>query len=292
MSTHSIIKYFSSHCISTWQGIKRDISTVSIQLQWYYRHTSELQNMVHNTTNLEDAHTSYSCFMLDYMHVINFLLLLLLIIIQIICYSIRTDKGKYHTWYKHCESDQILVLGSQPEGDSSHKPSDRLPLLSARPTVTFPAAKHCCPLASTKLYCLVWRMRVNIFLKSVKVKQPICSNRHYQRYRCRRRWHHNMISEDITSKHALFDVAVIFSCATWSFKHCSTRPLSRTSMTPITPSTWLLQCCSICNIVSMANYCNFCFMALVSSLNTKQRLFNVWVVWCKFTMQLFATFAH
>ena len=31
----------------------------------------------------------------------------------------------------------ILVLGSQPAGDVSHKPGGRLPLLSARPAVTF-----------------------------------------------------------------------------------------------------------------------------------------------------------
>ena len=30
----------------------------------------------------------------------------------------------------------ILVLGSQPAGDVSHKPGDRLPLFSARPAVT------------------------------------------------------------------------------------------------------------------------------------------------------------
>jgi len=30
----------------------------------------------------------------------------------------------------------IPVLGSQPAGDVSHKPGDRLPLLSARPAVT------------------------------------------------------------------------------------------------------------------------------------------------------------
>ena len=30
----------------------------------------------------------------------------------------------------------ILVLGSQPAGDMSHKPSGRLPLLSVRPAVT------------------------------------------------------------------------------------------------------------------------------------------------------------
>ena len=33
----------------------------------------------------------------------------------------------------------IPVLGSQPAGDVSHEPSSRLPLLSARPTVTLAA---------------------------------------------------------------------------------------------------------------------------------------------------------
>jgi len=32
--------------------------------------------------------------------------------------------------------EMILVLGSQPAGDVSHKPGGRLPLLSARPAVT------------------------------------------------------------------------------------------------------------------------------------------------------------
>jgi len=36
----------------------------------------------------------------------------------------------------------IPVLGSQPAGDVSHKPSGRLPLLSARPAVTFEALKR------------------------------------------------------------------------------------------------------------------------------------------------------
>ena len=35
----------------------------------------------------------------------------------------------------------ILVLGSQPAGDASHKPDGRLPLLSARPAVTLPTLK-------------------------------------------------------------------------------------------------------------------------------------------------------
>ena len=36
----------------------------------------------------------------------------------------------------------IPVLGSQPAGDRSHNPDGRLPLLSARPAVTFTAAEH------------------------------------------------------------------------------------------------------------------------------------------------------
>ena len=38
---------------------------------------------------------------------------------------------------------------------ASHPPGGRLPLLSARPAVTSPAAEHHRPLAGTKLYCLV-----------------------------------------------------------------------------------------------------------------------------------------
>ena len=37
----------------------------------------------------------------------------------------------------------------------SHPPGGRLPLLFARPAVTFPAAEHHYPLAGTTLYCLV-----------------------------------------------------------------------------------------------------------------------------------------
>jgi len=36
----------------------------------------------------------------------------------------------------------IPVLGSQPAGDVSHKPGGRLPLLYARPTVTFATLKR------------------------------------------------------------------------------------------------------------------------------------------------------
>jgi len=65
----------------------------------------------------------------------------------------RTFRMNYtqHTTYIHKEGkgkrspysitermvpELIPVLGSQPAGDASHKPGGRLPLLSARPTVT------------------------------------------------------------------------------------------------------------------------------------------------------------
>jgi len=48
-----------------------------------------------------------------------------------------------------------LCTGSQPAVTISHPSDGRLPLLSDRPAVTFPAAEHLRPLAATKLYCLV-----------------------------------------------------------------------------------------------------------------------------------------
>jgi len=47
------------------------------------------------------------------------------------------------------------VQAVSPQMTWSHPPGDRLPLLSARPVVTFPAEEHHRPSAGTKLYCLV-----------------------------------------------------------------------------------------------------------------------------------------
>ena len=67
-------------------------------------------------------------------------------------------------WHSFCLKVKGKVLYSLlsvgPGADSarrwlSHPPGGRLPLLSAGPTVTFPAEEHHCPSASTKLYCLV-----------------------------------------------------------------------------------------------------------------------------------------
>jgi len=47
------------------------------------------------------------------------------------------------------------VQAVSPQVTVSHTPGGRLPLLSARPAVTSPAAEHHRPLVGTKLYCLV-----------------------------------------------------------------------------------------------------------------------------------------
>jgi len=45
-------------------------------------------------------------------------------------------KGSPYSITERRVPELILVVGSQPAGDLSHKPSGRLPLLSARPAVT------------------------------------------------------------------------------------------------------------------------------------------------------------
>ena len=48
-------------------------------------------------------------------------------------------KGSPHSIAKRRVLELILVLGSQPAGDVSHKSGSRLPLLSASPAVTLAA---------------------------------------------------------------------------------------------------------------------------------------------------------
>ena len=50
--------------------------------------------------------------------------------------SCKKGRGSPYSITECRVSELILVLGSQPAGDVSHKPSGRLPLLSARPAVT------------------------------------------------------------------------------------------------------------------------------------------------------------
>jgi len=53
----------------------------------------------------------------------------------------KKGKGSPYSIAKHRVPELIPVLGSQPAGDVSHKPGSRLPILSARPAVTFATLK-------------------------------------------------------------------------------------------------------------------------------------------------------
>jgi len=48
----------------------------------------------------------------------------------------KKGKGSAYSITERRVPELIQVLGSQPAGDVSHKPSGRLPLLFARPAVT------------------------------------------------------------------------------------------------------------------------------------------------------------
>jgi len=53
----------------------------------------------------------------------------------------KKGKGSPYSIAEHRVPELIPVLGSQPAGDVSHKPGSRLPILSARPAVTFATLK-------------------------------------------------------------------------------------------------------------------------------------------------------
>jgi len=81
----------------------------------------------------------------------------LVIICAMCCCVIKVKKGKGFPF-----SLTSVGLGADPGVEAvgpqvtiSHPPGGRLPLLSARPAVTFPAAEHHRPLVGTILYCLV-----------------------------------------------------------------------------------------------------------------------------------------
>ena len=56
--------------------------------------------------------------------------------------SSKKGKGSPYSINDRRVLELIPVLGSQPAGDISHKPGSRLPLLSARPTVTLATLKR------------------------------------------------------------------------------------------------------------------------------------------------------
>jgi len=83
-------------------------------------------------------------------------------------------KGKLVPYSKRaCRVLELIpILGSQPAGDRSHNSGGRLPLISARPTVTFTAAEHHRLLAGTKLYCLVTEEHVCRAAAGIRIRPP------------------------------------------------------------------------------------------------------------------------
>ena len=67
--------------------------------------------------------------------------------------KVKVSHTRYQWWARGPGADPDLQAVS-PEATISHPPDGRLPLLSARPAVIFPAAEHHHHLAGTKLYCL------------------------------------------------------------------------------------------------------------------------------------------
>ena len=93
-------------------------------------------------------------------------------------YLLKIKKGKgspspYSTAERRV-LELILVLGSQPAGDASHKPGGRLPLLSARPAVTLASLKT----AATNFAALVntGTMGVNSLSKTVTRQRRGCDS--------------------------------------------------------------------------------------------------------------------
>ena len=74
---------------------------------------------------------------------------------------------------KRTVPEPIPVLGSQPAGDVSHKPSGRLPLLSASPPVTLATLKRA---ATNFAACMVNKgtMGVNSLPKTVTRQHRGC----------------------------------------------------------------------------------------------------------------------
>jgi len=54
----------------------------------------------------------------------------------------KEGKGSQYSIAERTVPELVPVLDSQPAGDVSHKPGCRLPLLSARPTVTLATLKR------------------------------------------------------------------------------------------------------------------------------------------------------
>jgi len=77
-------------------------------------------------------------------------------VIVIVNWLIKKSKFSPYSITEHRVLELIPVLGNQPAGDESHKPSGRMPLLSANPAVTPTTLKR----AATNF--AAWEQRHNV----------------------------------------------------------------------------------------------------------------------------------
>ena len=92
-----------------------------------------------------------------------------------VIYLSKSGKGSLYSITERRVPELIPVLGSQPAGDVNHKPSGRLPLLSARPAVTLATLKRT---VTNIAACLVNRgaMGVNSLPKTVTRQRRGCDS--------------------------------------------------------------------------------------------------------------------
>ena len=93
--------------------------------------------------------------------------------------KIKKGKGSPYSITERRVPELIPVLGSQPASDVSHKPSGRLPLLSARPAVTPATLKRAAAsfAAGKKCELSIWRTMIityalTIYLTDCKAALP------------------------------------------------------------------------------------------------------------------------
>ena len=84
--------------------------------------------------------------------------------LQTTVWHYKKGKGSPYSIIKRRVLELIPVLASQPAGDVSHKPGGRLPVLSARPTVTPTTLKRA---ATFRCLVNIGMMDVNSLPKTV-----------------------------------------------------------------------------------------------------------------------------
>jgi len=132
--------------------------------QQTHRHTDRQRMLLRHSNRLHLMHCAHAMQCMHacihtYIHTYIYVSIYLsMCVCMYVCMYVKKGKGfPYSLPSVGPEADPGVQTDCQPgpRVTISHPPGGRLPLLSTRPAVTFPAAEHHRPLACTKLYCLV-----------------------------------------------------------------------------------------------------------------------------------------